>query len=221
MRLFLSLLLSVILALSCSVCLCADVEEIPDDLPSVGDELGAIVSGLPDISSAFTPPKTTQQEAEGADTPERALAPSSDLDDDYGIMPLDSTYGGAWSGSVYDFFSGVMCGHPFKDYVCFRQSQYEYHLYFGTDISLSGNNFVGSDLTHIIYNTGNGYNSNEYFSTATGSSLTYYVDGIFYSNVGDFSSRFKEVTLIEYILIASIVLGIMLCIIFVRGFFKS
>lgn len=221
MKLFFSLLLSVSLALSCSVVSFADFEEIDEPVQSIGDELGAIVSGLPDISSAFTPSETPPPAADDADPHERASASAVVPDSDYGIMPLDSTYGGAWSGSVYDFFSGVMCGHPFKDYVCFRQSQYEYHLYFGTDISLSGNNFVGSDLTHIIYNTGNGYNSNEYFSTSTGSSLTYYGDGIFYSNVGDFSSRFKEVTLIEYILIASIVLGIMLCISFVRGFFKS
>ncbi len=219
-----SFLLSAVLALSLAVSVSADElaedsEIVLDDEPSVSDELGEIAAGLPDVSEAFTPPEPTEAATEA---PDREPAPPSTsgaaLNSE--IMPLDSTYGGAWSGAVLEYFSGVMCSHPFKDYVCFRRDQYTYMLYYGTNIDLNGNSFVGTDLNLITYTTANGYNSNEYVTISSGQSLYYNIDGIFYSNVGD-SSQFKGVCLIEWLIIACVSLCIIICVSLVRGIFKS
>lgn len=225
MKKLFSVFLSVVLALSLAIIVSAedlseDADIVLDDDPlSVSDELGEIADGLPDVSEAFTP---LEPDEAATEAPEREPAPpatsSASLYSE--IMPLDSTYGGAWSGSILEYFSGVMCSHPFKDYVCFRRDQYTYMLYYGTDIELNGNSFVGSDLNLITYTTANGYNSNEYVSSSSGQSLYYNIDGIFYSNVGD-SSQFKEVREIEWLIIACVALCVIVAVSLIRGIFKS
>lgn len=225
MKRFLSLILSGALALSCAISVSADglldeSDVVLDDDPSVSDELGEIAEGLPDVSGAFTPQEPDEAATEA---PEREPSPPSEpsaavLNSE--IMPLDVTYGGAWSGSILEYFSGVMCSHPFKDYVCFRRDQYTYVLYYGTNIELVDNSFQGNDLNLITYTTANGYNNNEYVSSSSGQSLYYNIDGIFYSNVGD-SSQFKEVREIEWLIIACVALCVIVAVSLIRGIFKS
>lgn len=50
----------------------------------------------------------------------------SDLDAIAVQAANSSVYPGTWSGSILDYFSGVMRQNPGKHYVAFRNSQYSY-----------------------------------------------------------------------------------------------
>ena len=221
-----SIVLSVALALSSALIVSAsdyeDIEIVPDDenevTESIGDELGGILDGLPDLSEAFTPEEVYNQEedkAEGEEAPEREPAPAADN----GISPIDSTFCGAWSGAILDYFSGVMRSHPFKDYVCYRRDQYTYLLYFGTDIDVDGSNFSGSGLNCITYTTNNGYN-NEYIQVSEGVSFSYHADGIFYTNCSELGANLEGVKQIEWLIVACVLLGLLIGISLLRGLFK-
>lgn len=68
-----------------------------------------------------------------------------------------SVYPGTWSGSILDYFSGVMRQNPGKHYVAFRNSQYSYFLYYGDDLTFSDGSVSGS-ADYVQYN----YNNNNY-----------------------------------------------------------
>lgn len=225
MKKWLVIALSVALALSCAQSVVADDEDIEyysdedtEETEIIWDELEGILDGLPDVSQAFTPEEEEGQEeegAEGAEAPERESAPAAD----FGIAPIDSTYGGAWSGAILDYFSGVMRSHPFKDYVCFRRDQYTYVLYFGTDIDVNGQYFSGNDLKCITYTSNNGYN-NEYIQFSEGVPLSYHVDGIFYTNCSYLGANLEGVKQIEWLIVACVLLGLYIGISLIRGIFK-
>lgn len=71
-----------------------------------------------------------------------------------------SVYPGTWSGSILDYFSGVMRQNPGKHYVAFRSSQYSYFLYYGDDLTFSDGVVSGSG-DYVQYN----YNNNNYVVT--------------------------------------------------------
>lgn len=71
-----------------------------------------------------------------------------------------SVYPGTWSGSILDYFSAVMRQNPGKHYVAFRNSQYSYFLYYGSDLSYSDGVVSGSG-DYVEYN----YNNNNYVVT--------------------------------------------------------
>lgn len=71
-----------------------------------------------------------------------------------------SVYPGTWSGSILDYFSGVMRQNPGKHYVAFRNSQYSYFLYYGDDLTYS-DGFVSGSADYVEYN----YNNNNYVVT--------------------------------------------------------
>lgn len=71
-----------------------------------------------------------------------------------------SVYPGTWSGSILDYFSGVMRQNPGKHYVAFRNSQYSYFLYYGDDLSYS-DGVVSGSADYVEYN----YNNNNYVVT--------------------------------------------------------
>lgn len=71
-----------------------------------------------------------------------------------------SVYPGTWSGSILDYFSGVMRQNPGKHYVAFRNSQYSYFLYYGDDLSFS-DGVVSGSADYVEYN----YNNNNYVVT--------------------------------------------------------
>lgn len=71
-----------------------------------------------------------------------------------------SVYPGTWSGSILDYFSGVMRQNPGKHYVAFRSSQYSYFLYYGDDLTFS-DGVVSGSADYVEYN----YNNNNYVVT--------------------------------------------------------
>ena len=71
-----------------------------------------------------------------------------------------SVYPGTWSGSILDYFSGVMRQNPGKHYVAFRNSQYSYFLFYGDDLTFTDGTVSGSG-DYVQYN----YNNNSYVVT--------------------------------------------------------
>lgn len=67
-----------------------------------------------------------------------------------------SVYPGTWSGSILDYFSGVMRQNPGKHYVAFRNSQYSYFLFYGDDLTFTDGTVSGSgDYVQYDYNNNN------------------------------------------------------------------
>lgn len=84
----------------------------------------------------------------------------SDLDAIAVQAANSSVYPGTWSGSILDYFSGVMRQNPGKHYVAFRNSQYSYFLYYGDNLTyLDG--VVSGSADYVEYN----YNNNNYVVT--------------------------------------------------------
>lgn len=81
----------------------------------------------------------------------------SDLDAIAVQSANSSVYPGTWSGSILDYFSGVMRQNPGKHYVAFRNSQYSYFLYYGDDLTYS-DGVVSGSADYVEYN----YNNNNY-----------------------------------------------------------
>lgn len=81
----------------------------------------------------------------------------SDLDAISVQAANSSVYPGTWSGSILDYFSGVMRQNPGKHYVAFRNSQYSYFLYYGDDLTFA-DGVVSGSADYVEYN----YNNNNY-----------------------------------------------------------
>lgn len=84
----------------------------------------------------------------------------SDLDAIAVQAANSSVYPGTWSGSILDYFSGVMRQNPGKHYVAFRNSQYSYFLFYGDDLTFTDGMVSGSG-DYVQYN----YNNNNYVVT--------------------------------------------------------
>ena len=84
----------------------------------------------------------------------------SDLDAIAAQVVNNSVYPGTWSGSILDYFSGVMRQNPGKHYVAFRNSQYSYFLFYGDDLTFADGTVSGSG-DYVQYN----YNNNNYVVT--------------------------------------------------------
>lgn len=84
----------------------------------------------------------------------------SDLDAIAVQAANSSVYPGTWTGSILDYFSGVMRQNPGKHYVAFRNSQYSYFLYYGDDLTFS-DGVVSGSADYVQYN----YNNNNYVVT--------------------------------------------------------
>lgn len=84
----------------------------------------------------------------------------SDLDAIAAQAANSSVYPGTWSGSILDYFSGVMRQNPGKHYVAFRNSQYSYFLYYGDNLTYS-DGVVSGSADYVEYN----YNNNNYVIT--------------------------------------------------------
>lgn len=84
----------------------------------------------------------------------------SDLDAIAAQAANSSVYPGTWSGSILDYFSGVMRQNPGKHYVALRNSQYSYFLYYGDDLTFA-DGVVSGSADYVEYN----YNNNNYVVT--------------------------------------------------------
>lgn len=87
-----------------------------------------------------------------------------------------SVYPGTWSGSILDYFSGVMRQNPGKHYVAFRNSQYSYFLFYGDDLTFTDGSVYGSG-DYVQYNyTNNNYvvtRGNDYVNVNISSGVVY------------------------------------------------
>lgn len=100
----------------------------------------------------------------------------SDLDVIAAQAANSSVYPGTWSGSILDYFSAVMRQNPGKHYVAFRNSQYSYFLYYGSDLSYSDGVISGSgDYVEYSYNNNNYVvtRGNDYVNINIGSGVVY------------------------------------------------
>lgn len=100
----------------------------------------------------------------------------SDLDAIAVQAANNSVYPGTWSGSILDYFSAVMRQNPGEHYVAFRNSQYSYFLFYGSDLSYSDGVVSGSgDYVQYSYNNNNYVvtRGNDYVNINIGSGVVY------------------------------------------------
>lgn len=100
----------------------------------------------------------------------------SDLDAIAVQAANSSVYPGTWSGSILDYFSAVMRQNPGEHYVAFRNSQYSYFLFYGSDLTYSDGVVSGSgDYVQYSYNDNNYVvtRGNDYVNINIGSGVVY------------------------------------------------
>lgn len=138
-------------------------EQTEQDASTSLDDILAGVNELLEQSSSYS-----AYLEEGESEPENqiiafdngAAVAVSDLDAIAVQATNSSVYPGTWSGSILDYFSGVMRQNPGKHYVAFRNSQYSYFLYYGDDLSYS-DGVVSGSADYVEYN----YYNNNYVVT--------------------------------------------------------
>lgn len=128
-----------------------------------------------------------------------------------------SVYPGTWSGSILDYFSGVMRQNPGKHYVAFRNSQYSYFLYYGDDLTFA-DGVVSGSADYVEYN----YNNNNYVITRGNDNVNINISsGVVYTDLNSAYGALdgaSEITLQTVLLVSVLVcLGFsLLCRIFFR-----
>lgn len=128
----------------------------------------------------------------------------SDLDAIAVQAANSSVYPGTWSGSILDYFSAVMRQNPGKHYVAFRNSQYSYFLYYGSDLTYSGG-FVSGSADYVEYN----YNNNNYVVTRGNDNVNINISsGVVYTDLNSAYGALdgaSEITLQAVLLISILV----------------
>lgn len=135
-------------------------EQTKQDAANSLDDILAGVNKLLEQSSSYS-----EYLEEGESEPENTIiaydngnaVAVSDLDAIAVQAAASSVYPGTWSGSILDYFSGVMRQNPGKHYVAFRNSQYSYFLYYGDNLTYS-DGVVSGSADYVQYN----YNNNNY-----------------------------------------------------------
>lgn len=128
----------------------------------------------------------------------------SDLDAIAVQSANSSVYPGTWTGSILDYFSGVMRQNPGKHYVAFRNSQYSYFLYYGDDLTfLDG--VVSGSADYVEYN----YNNNNYVVTRGNDNVNINISsGVVYTNLNSAYAALdgaSEITLQTVLLVSVLV----------------
>lgn len=140
-----------------------DEEQTEQDTPNSLDDILDGVNELLEQSASYNAyMEENQSESENpiiAFDNGNAVA-VSDLDAIAVQAANSSVYPGTWSGSILDYFSGVMRQNPGKHYVAFRDSQYSYFLYYGDGLTFS-DGVVSGSADYVEYN----YNNNNYVVT--------------------------------------------------------
>lgn len=128
----------------------------------------------------------------------------SDLDAIAVQAANSSVYPGTWSGSILDYFSGVMRQNPGKHYVAFRNSQYSYFLYYGDGLTFS-DGVVSGSADYVEYN----YNNNYYFVTRGNDNVNINISsGVVYTDLNSAYGALdgaSEITLQTVLLISVLV----------------
>ena len=128
----------------------------------------------------------------------------SDLDAIAVQAANSSVYPGTWSGSILDYFSGVMRQNPGKHYVAFRNSQYSYFLYYGDDLTFV-DGVVSGSADYVEYN----YNNNNYVVTRGNDNVNINISsGVVYTDLNSAYGALdgaSEITLQTVLLISVLV----------------
>lgn len=115
-----------------------------------------------------------------------------------------SVYPGTWSGSILDYFSGVMRQNPGKHYVAFRNSQYSYFLYYGDDLTFA-DGVVSGSADYVEYN----YNNNNYVVTRGNDNVNINISsGVVYTDLNSAYGALEgasEITLQTVLLVSVLV----------------
>jgi len=128
----------------------------------------------------------------------------SDLDAIAMQSANSSVYPGTWTGSILDYFSAVMQQNPGKHYVAFRNSQYSYFLYYGSDLSYS-DGVVSGSADYVEYN----YNNNNYVVTRGNDNVNINISsGVVYTDLNSAYGALEgasEITLQTVLLVSVLV----------------
>lgn len=128
----------------------------------------------------------------------------SDLDAIAAQAANSSVYPGTWTGSILDYFSGVMRQNPGKHYVAFRNSQYSYFLYYGDDLTFA-DGVVSGSADYVQYN----YNNNNYIVTRGNDNVNINISsGVVYTDLNSAYGALdgaSEVTLQTVLLVSVLV----------------
>lgn len=128
----------------------------------------------------------------------------SDLDAIAVQAANSSVYPGTWTGSILDYFSGVMRQNPGKHYVAFRNSQYSYFLYYGDDLTYS-DGVVSGSADYVEYN----YNNNNYVVTRGNDNVNINISsGVVYTDLNSAYGALEgasEITLQTVLLVSVLV----------------
>lgn len=146
------------------------VEEVPNNEERTeqdsGSSLDDILAGVNELLeqsasyNAYLEESESEPQSEIVAYDNGTAVSVSDLDALAVQAVNSSVYPGTWSGSILDYFSGVMRQNPGKHYVAFRNSQYSYFLYYGDDLTFS-DGVVSGFADYVEYN----YNNNNYVVT--------------------------------------------------------
>lgn len=198
----------------------ADEEQVEQDSASSLDDILAGVNELLEQSASYN-----AYLEEGEPEPENPIiaydngnaVAVSDLDAIAVQAANSSVYPGTWSGSILDYFSGVMRQNPGKHYVAFRNSQYSYFLFYGDDLTFADGTVSGSG-DYVQYN----YNNNNYVVTRGNDYVNVNISsGVVYTDLNPSYAALdgaSEITLQTVLLVSVLVcLGFsLLCRIFFR-----
>lgn len=128
----------------------------------------------------------------------------SDLDAIAAQAANSSVYPGTWSGSILDYFSGVMRQNPGKHYVAFRNSQYSYFLYYGDDLTFA-DGVVSGSADYVEYN----YDNNNYVVTRGNDNVNINISsGVVYTDLNSAYGALEgtsEITLQTVLLVSVLV----------------
>lgn len=184
-----------------------DEEQTEQDSSSSLDDILAGVNELLEQSASYNAyMEENQSESESpviAYDNGNAVA-VSDLDAIAVQAANSSVYPGTWSGSILDYFSGVMRQNPGKHYVAFRNSQYSYFLYYGDNLTYS-NGVVSGSADYVQYN----YNNNNYVVTRGNDNVNINISsGVVYTDLNSSYGALdgaSEITLQTVLLISVLV----------------
>lgn len=184
-----------------------DEEQTEQDSSSSLDDILAGVNELLEQSSSYS-----AYLEEGKSEPENPViafdngnaVAVSDLDAIAAQAANSSVYPGTWTGSILDYFSGVMRQNPGKHYVAFRNSQYSYFLYYGDDLVFS-DGVVSGSADYVEYN----YNNNNYVVTRGNDNVNINISsGVVYTDLNSAYGALEgasEITLQTVLLVSVLV----------------
>lgn len=182
-------------------------EQTEQDTTNSLDDILAGVNELLEQSSSYS-----EYLEEGEPEPENQIiaydngtaVAVSDLDAIAVQAANSSVYPGTWSGSILDYFSGVMRQNPGKHYVAFRNSQYSYFLYYGDDLTYS-DGVVSGSADYVEYN----YNNNNYVVTRGNDNVNINISsGVVYTDLNSAYGALEgasEITLQTVLLVSVLV----------------